>query len=94
MDQLSTTDIGRLHQSDKDVDYQRMDENYRRVLEKIKNSENESSQSPLDNLNINLQLGTKIEEVNEFIDDPLNLLARTLEGKLFSLKLKILLSYK
>jgi len=48
---------------------------------------------PLDNLNVNLQLSNSIEECNEYLEDPDNLLARNPMGQLYRQKLKITLSY-
>ena len=49
---------------------------------------------PMDNLQVNLQLASKIEECSEYIEDPEKLLARNLMGQLYRVKLKITLSYQ
>lgn len=49
---------------------------------------------PQDSLNVNLQLGSTIEEVKEYLEDPQNTLARTNKGLLYRMKLKVSLSYR
>ena len=49
---------------------------------------------PIDNLNVNLQLTPQIEQCNEYLEDPENILARNLMGQLFRMKLKMTLSYQ
>lgn len=90
---MSQTDLGKLHQSEKDLDYEKIETNYQGLLERIKNSETEQTKMPLDNLNVNLQVSNSIEECNEYLEDPDNTLARNPMGQLFRQKLKITLSY-
>ena len=49
---------------------------------------------PQDKLDVNLQLGSNVEEVREYLDDSDNVLAQTPSGLLYRLKLKVTLSYK
>jgi hypothetical protein len=65
------------------VDYAKIDENYKKVLQRIKNSETETNQSPPDGLSISIRLPNKIEEVQEYLDDPHNTLARNPLGQLY-----------
>jgi hypothetical protein len=43
---MTQTDLGKLHQTEKDANYAEMEEKHRAILEKIKNSENEQSRIP------------------------------------------------
>jgi len=64
------------------------------LIERIQQQENETVKSPQDKLEVHLQLSTSIEEVREYLDDPEGLLAKTGQGLLYRLKLKVTLSYK
>ena len=69
-DQMSQTDLGKLHQSEKEIDYEKMEQKYRAICEQIKSSETETNKMPSDNLNVNLQISPVIEECNEYLEDP------------------------
>lgn len=79
-DQLSQNDLGKLHQSEKEIDFEKIDIRYNEILEQIKSSETETNVMPKDSLNVNLQLNSVIEECNEYLEDPHTLLARNLMG--------------
>ena len=91
---MSQTDLGKLHQSEKEVDYAQMEDKHLAILERIKNTETEQTKMPSDSLNVNLQLGNKIEESGEYMEDPDNILARNPMGQYFRQKLKVTLSYQ
>ena len=38
---MSQTDLGKLHQSEKEVNYEAMEEKHQRLIERINNQENE-----------------------------------------------------
>jgi len=48
---------------------------------------------PSDVLNVNIELGSKIEQCNEYLEDPDNKLARSELGQLFRMRVKVMLSY-
>jgi len=48
---------------------------------------------PSDVLNVNIELGSKIEQVNEYLEDPDNKLARSELGQLYRIRVKVTLSY-
>lgn len=93
-DQMTQTDLGRLHQNDADIDYQKMDEKHQGIMHKIKMQETEQTRMPTDSLSVNLQLSPQIEQANEYIEDPNNLIARNPVGQLFRCKLKVTLSHQ
>jgi len=92
-EQMTPTDLGKLHQNEQEIDYQKMDEKHREILVRIKNSESEQSSMPTDHLSINIQLSRDLEQCTEYLDDPDNVLARNLSGQLYRQKMKVLLSY-
>lgn len=63
-------------------------------MEKIRSFENDSIKQPQDKLDVHLQLSNNVEEVREYLDDSDNVLAQTMNGLLYRIKLKVTLSYK
>ena len=70
-----------------------MELKHQMILDRIKNQETESNRVPQDILSVHLQLASKIEESNEYVEDPGKLLARNMMGQLYRMKLKVTLSY-
>lgn len=93
-DQMTQTDLGKLHQNDADIDYQKMDEKHQSVMQKIRMQETEQTKMPTDSLSVNLQLSPTVEQSNEYIEDPKNLIARNGMGQLYRCKLKVTLSHQ
>ena len=93
-EQMSQSDLGKLHQNNQEVDYEKMQKKHAMIMEQIRQQENESTKAPQDSLTINLQVAKKVEQVTEYLDDPDNILARTSKGQLYRLKVKVTLSYE
>ena len=51
---MSQTDLGKLHQTDTEVDYEQMEVKHRQILERIRNTETEQTKMPNDSLNVNM----------------------------------------
>ena len=49
---------------------------------------------PMDNLAVSPFLSSQVESSREYVEDPTNSLARTFQGDLIRMKLKLTLSYK
>ena len=60
-----------------------MEVKHQAIMERIKNTETEQTKKPSDSLNVNLQLGSSIEETGEYMEDPDNLLARNPMGQCY-----------
>jgi len=71
-----------------------MGEKHQQLLEQIRKQEQDQVKMPHDNLSVSLNLSQSIEEVKEFLDDPEDRLAKTDQGLLYRMKLKITLSYR
>lgn len=91
---MTQTDLGKLHQNDADIDYQKMDEKHLSVMQKIRMQETEQTKMPTDSLSVNLQLSPAVEQANEYLEDPKGLLARNPMGQLYRCKLKMTLSHQ
>lgn len=76
------------------MNYQQMDLEHQRLLQKIRNQEDEKQIEPQDYLQLTSQISSIIESTNEYIEDPKNQIARNQSGQIIRCKLKISLSYK
>lgn len=90
---MTQTDLGKLHQSEADIDYQRMDQRHQTIMQRIRMQETEQTKMPTDSLSVNLQLSPNIELAGEYVEDPNNIIARNNSGQVYKCKLKVTLSY-
>ena len=77
---MTQTDLGKLHQNEADVDYQRMDQKHQSIMQRIRMQETEQTKMPTDSLGVNLQLSPSIEQSGEYVEDPNNIIARNRDG--------------
>ena len=79
---MSQNDIGKLHQSEIEIDYAQIEQQHTEILQRIKNTETEQTKMPSDSLNVNLQLGNHIEENGEYMEDPDDIFAKNMISEL------------